>query len=306
MPSDREGALAVRPARRARRLMTEANSHTRVTLCLDIRRRIDHGPYAGYHEVGAIKHRIDLCDVIQIESSPRMVVECEHPDVPVDSTNLCWKAAEILKDRFEISDNACIFIDKRIPVRGGLAGGSANAATTLSLLNRMWDVGLDAPSLCEIGRQVGMDVPHYFVAPTCLDTETGAIEPIATDIELNLVLLVPPFGVSTAEAYRLIDYAAVGRNAGKTRAMAEALVSRDTEMVARFMHNDFEEFVFSGYGELARMKQELVDAGCLNAVLSGSGSTLVGLAGSRVDAERICSELPYSCLPARSMLSSVE
>lgn len=267
-------------------------SYTRVTLALDIIRRLTEGPYAGYHELHSIKHRIDLHDVITVEQSETMAITCNHPHVPQDERNVCWKAAALLKKECAVSENVHIIIEKRIPVQGGLAGGSANAATVLALLNTLWQLNLDAPRLCTIGRRVGMDVPYYFTGGTVFDTEsTGVLEPIPTDISLAIVLVIPSFGVSTKQAYSIISYDRIARNTDKTCRMRHALLKNDRDAVIALMHNDFEESVFAQYPHLARIKKGLMRAGCLNAVMSGSGSTIVGIAEDRDHAQDIVSGL---------------
>jgi 4-diphosphocytidyl-2-C-methyl-D-erythritol kinase len=225
--------------------MLEKKSYTRITLALDILRRIDEGPLEGFHEIQALKHRISLHDIIAVEPSPRMSIECDNPLVPCDSSNICWKAAQLLKTRHDINSDVHIRIGKNIPVQGGLAGGSANAATTMILCCRLWNLKLSIAELCALGREVGMDVPYYFVAPTCLDTEaTGKIEPVDTGIHLDFVLLLPDFGVATKQAYGLLDYRNIGKNRDKTAALVEAVRNEDKPAIAATLHNDFEEPVF--------------------------------------------------------------
>jgi len=271
--------------------MLSEKSYTRVTLALDIIRRIGQGPRKGYHELGVIKHQVSLFDTIDIRPSAQMAIECDNPRVPLDGTNVCWKAAEIMKKRYGIAENVTIRIGKNIPVQGGLAGGSANAASVIRLLDRLWGLGLDMAAMREIGAEVGMDVPYYFTGGTCFDNEQGIIEPVRTSLKLDIVLCIPPLGVSTREAYSRIDYSCIGRDACKTHAMLEALARNDLKKTAEMMHNDFEKFVFTAYPRLALLKQKLLEAGCLNAVMSGSGSTIIGLAADGVHAADICREI---------------
>ena len=163
-------------------------------------------------------------------------------------------------------------------MKGGLAGGSANAATTLMLLNEIWKLHLPRHQLMKLGRMLGMDIPFYFVGKTAFDSEaTGICRPLPAGIRLDFVLAIPDFGVSTAEAYRGIDYAKIGKNVDLTERMKNYCLAKDVRGVVSSIHNDFEYSVFAAYPALKTVKQELLDAGCSMAVLSGSGSTVYGI-----------------------------
>jgi 4-diphosphocytidyl-2-C-methyl-D-erythritol kinase len=274
-----------------------AKSFTRITLALDIVGKIRNEPFAGFHELGAIKHKIDLHDVISVEESDEMGIECKDPRVPIDAANICWKACEILKSAFGISQNALIGIKKNIPVQGGLAGGSANAATAFLLLNELWNLKADNATLGELSRKAGMDVPFYFAGDTAFDTEAGGIlQPLPTSLRFEAILIMPDFGVSTKEAYREIDYSLIGQNSASTRAMREAFLNNDRMGVINNMHNDFELTVFKQFPLLGQIKKQLLDEGCANAVLSGSGSCVLGILESQKDFERIKSRIGMRAL----------
>lgn len=265
-----------------------ARCHTRITLALDIIGKVRSGPFAGFHELSAIKHAISLHDTITVEDSPQMRIVCDNPLVPLDASNICWKVADILKSEFHISRNVKITIEKRIPVQGGLAGGSADAAVMFLLLPELWGLDIDKIRLIDLSRRAGMDVPYYFTGGTALDTEAGGtVEPVPTPLRFDAILVTPDFGVSTAEAYRHIDYSRIGRDRSQTLAMRECLLKGDRPGVCAAMHNDFELFVFPQYPVLGDIKRRLLDAGCESAVLSGSGSTVVGMLDSPADFDRI-------------------
>lgn len=277
-------------------------SHARVTLALDIVRKLERGEFSGYHELNTIKHQISLLDTISLRPSAELRIECTDPRVPVDSANLCWKAVVLAQREFGVKENVTLRIEKSIPAQGGLAGGSANAATTLNLLNTLWELGLEQDELCRLGRKIGMDVPYYFVGATARDTEaTAVLEPIGTRTILDLVLVMPDVRVSTREAYRMIRYDRTGGDSVKTQGMAEAFRRNDREGVIDSLHNDFELSVFGAYPRLADLKNDLVDAGCLGAVMTGSGSTLVGVAGDAEHAKWVCDRVGDTCRHVTSL-----
>jgi len=254
-------------------------SYTRITLALDIVKKLTQGQFAGYHELGIIKHQIDLGDTITIEKCDEMKIFCDNPQVPCDENNICWQAAILLKKEFGIKQNASIHIDKKIPVQGGLAGGSANAAETLKLLFKMWEIDVEIERKIELSRKLGMDVPFYFYGGTAFDSEAGArLYPIENICEkLHFLLVVPQFGVSTQEAYSRIDYTKIGKNINKTSELKFALKTGKMQKIAENVHNDFEQSVFLSHPNLADIKKQLLDYGASAAVMSGSGSTVIGI-----------------------------
>jgi 4-diphosphocytidyl-2-C-methyl-D-erythritol kinase len=278
------------------------NSYTRITLALDIVRKIPAGPLQGYHELGTVKHQIDLCDRVSVEDSTVDLLDCDDPMVPSDDRNVCLKMAQEVRRSFGIDRKVRISLEKRIPVQGGLAGGSADAATTLCLLNELWGLGLTAPKLMVLGRKVGMDVPYYFVGGTAFYSEAGLrLEPVATECVFVFLLAIPEFGVSTKEAYSGIDYSAIGRRHDLTVKLLEALAVNDRESALGALHNDFEPSVFPRFPRLAAIKRELIEAGCSVAFMTGSGSTVVGVAHDRAHAEAIRGNISCRTIVAETM-----
>lgn len=256
--------------------MITIKSPTRVTLALDIVRKLD----SGYHELGIVKHQISLADTITISqhSGAKDIVECDDDRVPCDDTNICVKACELVRKNFNIDERVRITIEKNIPVMGGLAGGSANAAATLQALAQLWGLSLSTEQFEKLGRELGMDVPFFFTGGTAFDSEaTGVIKPIDTKLKFNIILAIPDFGVSTKEAYAGIDYTCVGKKISQTNNMITALENGNFNLFVRAMHNDFEFMVFKKFPRLKDIKNDLLSAGCVGVVMSGSGSTIIGI-----------------------------
>jgi 4-diphosphocytidyl-2-C-methyl-D-erythritol kinase len=269
-----------------------AKSYTRITLALDIVGKLESGPFAGYHELATVKHRIDLHDTLTVEESNEMRIACNNPLVPTNASNICWKVVDLVKKEFGIGRNVAIAIEKNIPVQGGLAGGSANAATMFLILRDLWNLDIDDKRLIELARPAGMDVPFYFLGGTAFDAEAGGtLTPIATDLRFDAILVMPDFGVSTSEAYRGLDYSRTGGNRGKTLAMRESFLANDRAGVVAALHNDFELSVFARYPRLRKIKKRLLDAGCAGAVMSGSGSTVLGILRTSGDFKEIQREV---------------
>ena len=276
--------------------MITIDSPTRITLSLDIIKKLTGGPYAGYHELGIVKHQISLADTLSVELLDNTdggdLVECGDPRVPRDGTNICVKACRLVRERFGRGGFFRIAIDKRIPVMGGMAGGSANAAAMLRALDSIWELRLTVDQFRDIGRELGMDVPYFFSGGTAFDSEAaGVLKPIGTALGLYIVLAIPDFGVSTKEAYGSIDYSRIAQNVSLTSAMTKAFSGNDFGGVVKNMHNDFELTVFERYPRLREIRDDLMKAGCAAACMSGSGSTIIGIAADKHDAEKIAGKV---------------
>ncbi|MCL2181992.1 MAG: 4-(cytidine 5'-diphospho)-2-C-methyl-D-erythritol kinase [Chitinispirillia bacterium] len=272
--------------------MITVESPTRVTLALDIIRLIEEGPTAGYHELGIVKHMVALSDTLHVEAargSGPDTVECADERVPEGEANICVQACKLVRERFGHHGGPLkVTIEKRIPVMGGMAGGSANAAAMLRAIDEAWDLGLSLNQFRELGRTLGMDVPFFFTGGTAFDSEaTKVISPIDTPTKLHIILAVPGFGVSTRKAYATLDYSRVGKNKEMTQQLMAALRNNDFESIAKYMHNDFELSIFEQYPRLREIRDSLLSAGCAAACMSGSGSTVIGIAKDSSSARKI-------------------
>ena len=282
-------------------------SYARITLALDIIKKHTEGRFNGFHELGIIKHQIDLFDDIFISESSDLKIICDDPNVPVDGSNICWKVVALLKEEFNIDRNVCIEIKKNIPAQGGLAGGSSNAATTFNLLNKFWNLNLSFDELVKFGQKVGMDVPFFFVGGTAFDSESGGVlRKVETNAKFNFVLLLPDFGVSTAEAYKNIDYDQIAKNIKQTALMEKSLLNYKKEdfnsnNFAQLMHNDFENSVFKYEPKLQNLKEEMINLGVEGVVMSGSGSTMIGLVENKEKTLKICEEVSCRAIAVESL-----
>lgn len=269
-------------------------SPARITLSLDIVRKIPSGPLCGYHELGVVKHKINLFDTIRFSRANRFSLHCDNPEIPTDERNVCTRVVSLMRHRFCVSDNVSVDIKKRIPAEGGLAGGSSNVATTINALNVLWGLNLSVQEKMSLGREIGRDVPFFFIERGfAFDTETTRDpEEISSRMSLWIVLVFPDFGVSTREAYGMIDYARIHTRARDTVVLREKIQRGERDWI-RYAHNDFEYCVFSANPQLKRIRQDMLDAGSLVALMTGSGSTLFGIVENKCQAVRVARALPY-------------
>ncbi|ERP31593.1 4-(cytidine 5'-diphospho)-2-C-methyl-D-erythritol kinase [Chitinivibrio alkaliphilus] len=273
----------------------QEKSYTRITLALDIIGKITHGPLAGYHEMGIVKHQIDLADTITLTPAEETRLTCTDSRVPCDETNLCIAVLRFMQDRYKHPQEYHIELEKNIPVQGGLAGGSANAATMINLLNTAWELSLSPAEKMAIGGAFGMDIPYYFLGKTAFDSETtGTLTAIPTECTFSFVLVIPPFGIATARAYKELIYPLCGKEIKNTEALIKALERNEYREMAPLFHNDFQKCIIQKEPRISQITTALREAGCCASFLSGSGSTVVGIAQNRAHAHNVAELFPHA------------
>lgn len=262
----------------------------------------------GYHELHTVFQTITLHDTLTFGplAGDRLELTCDAPEVPTDETNLVTRAARLLRERFGARGGARVHLAKRIPVGGGLGGGSSNAAIALLALARLWRIEIGSQELTKLGARLGADVPFFFTGGTALGTGRGdQINPLEDARERHLVVVTPRLRISTAEAYRSLGASALTSgelpvNLPVSRAGAESSGSHCEGLV-----NDFEPSIFSRHAEVARVRDALVGAGAECALLSGSGSSIFGVFGGEAGAERaramLCAEAGWQVFACKTL-----
>ena len=239
----------------------------------------------GFHELRTVFQTVELHDTLTFaQRRGALTLNCRTPGVPLDDSNLVWRAAAALwkaLGRDGDPRDAAITIEKAIPMEAGLAGGSADAAATLVALSRMWG-NAPMPLLREIAAGIGADVAFFLWGGTALGLGRGEeIYPLM-DLPSHWVVVVrPPFGVSTSEAYAWYDE---DRTAGLKEPREIQLLPVPWPTRAAQMINDLEPPVVRRHPEIAALKTALRDAGAVAAAMSGSGSAVFGLFRSRAAA----------------------
>ena len=219
---------------------------------------------------------VSLCDELAfaVRDDNEISLTCDDPSVPVDESNLIVKAARSLSSQH----GADITLRKKIPAKGGLGGGSSNAAITLVALNRLWRMGLGEKDLKQRGSDLGADVPFFVSGGTAIATGTGTEVEEAPDCpKQHLIIITPSASVSTATAY-----AALNAPSLTTPDSVSILSSSFTEPFSGDssqwpLHNDFEGVIFEKEPEIRRAKTALLDVGARAAMLAGSGSSVFGM-----------------------------
>jgi len=228
----------------------------------------------GYHDLRTVLQSIALHDRLSFcaRSGP-LVIECSHPDVPTDRTNLVWRAAALVwraAGRSGPMHGLGVRIDKRIPLQAGLGGGSADAAATLRALSRLWCPTLTAGQLAAIAARLGADVPFFLAGGTALGVDRGdRVFRLADARPAWIVLAKPDFGVSTPDAYRWFDEqpANARRRAGRERVQGPYGEGG----------NDLQGPVVRRHPRIAALIRGLKRSGAFWAAMSGSGSACFGM-----------------------------
>jgi 4-diphosphocytidyl-2-C-methyl-D-erythritol kinase len=242
----------------------------------------------GFHELRTVFQSIELHDtLVCADRRGPFVIKSRASAVPLDSTNLVWKAAAALWKALGRPGEPCdtvVTIEKHIPMEAGLGGGSADAAASLLAFARLWG-GAPVTLLREVAATIGSDIPFFLSGGTALGLGRGEeIYPLV-DLPVHWVVLVrPAFGVSTAEAYTWYDEdrAAGLKEPRELQVLPVPWPSRAAQMV-----NDLEPPVVRRHPEIAEVKSALRDAGAVAASMSGSGSAVFGLFRSRTAAARM-------------------
>lgn len=249
----------------------------------------------GYHDLESLVVPTSLADVVTVHEADALRVDVRGApalagEVPAGGLNLALVAALALGDACPDAGGAEIVVEKRIPVAAGLGGGSADAAATILALNELWGCDVDEGTLAELGERIGSDVPAMLAAGPVLVCGRGEIVAPAEVAPLHWVLVHFDFGVRSPDAYRWWDEArSTGPDPGP---LLEAAAAGDAEALGPLLFNDLEAAVFARHSVIGEAKGALLAAGALGAVMSGSGSSVVGLARDGVHARELADAFP--------------
>ncbi len=252
----------------------------------------------GYHEIRTILQTTSLHDSLSFAavSESEIVFTCDDSRVPAGESNVVVRAANALRERFSIQSGAAINLEKRIPIKGGLGGGSSNAAVTLLGLAQLWRVSAGASELAQIAEVLGADVPFFLYGGRALATGTGTTLMCLPDTATQHLLIVSPDAkVSTAKAYAALRLSALTTTESNpilavSRGVAK---STDSDQWSPFedLGNDFEGVIFDIEPEIARAKKALIRAGARGALLAGSGSSVFGIFDSHEARRRALNDI---------------
>ena len=244
----------------------------------------------GFHELDTVFQTVDLTEEIQFflegeEGSGEVVLSVEGADLPADGTNLILRAAAALRERYSVRRGARIHLSKKIPVGGGLGGGSFNAASALRALSELWKLPATEGDLLSLAASLGSDVPFFLLGGRARGRGRGEIvAPLPDGPEEWVLLVFPPFSLSTAEVYGRLRARSLTGSPSATKVSGSGTGGGPER-------NDLEQAAESLRGELRRIRSALAGAGARSARLSGSGSTVFGTFGTKEEASRAMTSL---------------
>ncbi len=274
-----------------------ARAPAKINLCLGV------GPARpdGYHSLATVYQAIELydevrvrpagVDTITVSGDGRLAVA----DVPTDSSNIALRAARLLADHHGLDSAVAIHIDKGIPVAGGMAGGSADAAAALLACDALWGTDTPAEQLAALAGRLGSDVPFALVGGTAVGSGHGElVTPLPTRGEYWWAVLESPAGLSTPAVYRELDRLRTGSAGAEPRVpdpLVQALAAGDAKALGAALANDLQPAAFGLRPELEQHLAAGLERAPLGALLSGSGPSCLFLCESRSHADQVAAAL---------------
>lgn len=264
----------------------------KINLSLDVlRKRSD-----GYHDVEMVMTTIDLADRIELREleQDEIKVSLESKYVPNDERNLAYKAAHMFKRKYNITKGVHIKIDKNIPVSAGLGGGSSDAAAVLRGLNRLWSLNITIEELSQLGLSIGSDVPFCVMNTTAFVKGRGEIiEKLPSPPSCWVVLAKPNIGISTKSIFRKIIVKELMQV--NTSDIIQGLYDEDFLKICKSLGNVLENITMTLYPEVQRVRDQMLQGGAVNVIMSGSGPTVYSLIKQENKAQRLYNGLRGFC-----------
>ena len=247
-------------------------AYAKINLCLDVVGKREDG----YHDLKMIMVPINFYDVLEMEFAPETTLELNRDYLPINDKNTIIKAIHIMQEKYNITEEFRCRLEKHIPTRAGLAGGSADAAAAIRMINRMCNLHLTKDEMIAVGKEVGADVPFCILnRPAFVEGIGEKITTFSCSPDFYLLLIKPRKGVSTAEAFHIVD-----EQEGihpDCKAMQEALEYNDYEGIISSLGNSMENAAMTLVPEIRKAKPDLLDLGFDGVLMSGSGSTVFGI-----------------------------
>lgn len=263
----------------------QLKSRAKINLSIDVLGKRNDG----YHLVEMIMQTIDLFDIIKIFplDEDKIIIDSNSKEMPMDSSNIMYKAASLIKQEFNIKRGIKIYIEKNIPIAAGMAGGSSNAAAVLVGLNKLWDLNLSKNELKGIGLQLGADVPF------CIEGEASLAENIGEKLtnidglsqDTFILVCKPELFVSTKEVYEAIDSKIIKKRPDN-KLLIRLLKENNIELLSKNMYNVLESITKEKYPIINEIEEIMINNRALGAMMSGSGPTVFGLYNNEEDAEK--------------------
>lgn len=250
-------------------------AYAKVNLALDVIRRRDDG----YHEVRMIMQTVGLHDTLTFTKCEKsgITITTDKAELPVDESNLIYKAAKLIMETHSIEQGVKIELQKKIPMAAGMAGGSTDAAAVFHGMNEMFELGMTEDEMCTLGVKIGADVPYCIQGGTALAEGIGEILTKIKEAPSCFVLIAKPdVDVSTKYVYENLHVNDLSRHPNIDRIKA-AIEAGDLYEMAECMENVLETVTVKAYPVIEEIKRFMKEQGALKALMSGSGPTVFGI-----------------------------
>lgn len=233
----------------------------------------------GYHEVNLIMQSISLCDIIELKTinENKIIVTTSSESVPNGNKNIVYKAAELIKDKYNIKTGVEIEIEKNIPVAAGLGGGSTDAAAVIKLLNKAWKLGMPEKEILNIGGMIGADVPFCIVGGTAFAEGLGEkLTPLNPIPDCFILLAKPDVNISTKKVYEGLDINKIDKRPDIS-GIIDSIDRGQLEKLAAKLCNVLEGVTIDMCPLVQTIKKSFIEYGAIGSSMSGSGPTVFGI-----------------------------
>lgn len=250
-------------------------AHGKINLGLDVVRRLENG----YHEVRMVMQSVKLADRVRMRrlEEDRILLGTDRKGLPCDERNLAWKAAKLMKDNFSLTGGVEIFLEKRIPMAAGMAGGSADCAAVLRGMNELFGLGLSPEELQKEGVKLGADVPFCLMGGCALSEGIGEVlTPLKEPPACVLLLAKPDIDVSTKHVYETLDLRELTSHPD-IDGILQSIEAGDLEALCSRLENVLERVTGREHPVIGEIEGRMREAGALQAIMSGSGPTVFGI-----------------------------
>lgn len=250
-------------------------ANAKINLGLDVlRRRKD-----GYHDVCMVMQSLDLSDDVFLEkrSDDEIRLKTNLASLPDDESNLAYKAAKLMKEKYRIKQGVAVSIQKRIPIAAGMAGGSADAAAVLRGMNELFDLGLSMEELQKTGVKLGADVPYCVMGGCALAEGIGEkLTKLDGPSGYPILLAKPDIEVSTKHVYESLSLEDKSSHPD-VKQLLQDVENQEVSAMARHIGNILETVTIAEYPVIDQIKKQMKVSGAVNSLMSGSGPTVFGI-----------------------------
>lgn len=276
-------------------------AYAKVNLGLDVVRRLPNG----YHQVKMVMQSVGICDELVLgKAESGIILTADSREVPLDETNLIYRAAKLMREEFGIREGVRIHLRKNIPVAAGMAGGSTDAAAAMRGMNHLFGLNVSRNRLMELGVAIGADVPYCILGGTAKAEGIGEkLTTLPPMPDCFILAAKPDISVSTKYVYEHLDAEGIGHHPD-IDGMVEAIGRGELQGILERMENVLESVTIPAWPVVGMLKERMLALGAEKSLMSGSGPTVFGIFTGREQAEAACAQLEKENLAKQVFLTA--